>query len=529
MLFTVLTMDEALPRAVVPSTAYLIPDNWDDWFKFRTTFGLLVIGADGQSHHIGQVKIGQIGLLEGRAGADLAPDTRYPRLPRTFTALDANKFFSLGQTEDYYVLIRKIFLGGSAGFLRSLCDCAYDLTLFEKNQNEPVMGESLLRGIRSENVRHRLHRLAHGTEALTRFEFQYTFPAPPVEGASQLLAPPPTLQFLVEPGSYPPSNVHVLIGRNGAGKTRCIQSLVNAVIERPSEKAPPGVLERTGNSLDEWNFSGLVCVSFSAFDESQPLPPKAALKTRADLVGLRKFVETPDGRTFETLKSKDDLAADFLASFKICASEPKRSRWLTAIASLSADPLFEEIEVERLLEISEMNLDGSIPHVFKKLSSGHAIVLLTVTRLVELVEASTLVVLDEPEGHLHPPLLSAFIRALSDLLVSQNGVALVATHSPVVLQEVPRQCVWILSRARTQAIAERPPCETFGESAGILTREVFSHEVTKTGFHRLIEDAAQQPGATYESVVAKFDGKLGTEAKVLARGLLALGARDGVQ
>jgi hypothetical protein len=36
-----------------------------------------------------------------------------------------------------------------------------------------------------------------------------------------------------------------------------------------------------------------------------------------------------------------------------------------------------------------------------------------------------------------PPLLAAMMRALSDLLVDRNGVAVVATHSPVVLQEVP--------------------------------------------------------------------------------------------
>lgn len=42
--------------------------------------------------------------------------------------------------------------------------------------------------------------------------------------------------------------------------------------------------------------------------------------------------------------------------------------------------------------------------------------LLTLTKLVELVEEKTLVILDEPEEHLHPPLVSAFIRALSKLV-----------------------------------------------------------------------------------------------------------------
>ena len=73
------------------------------------------------------------------------------------------------------------------------------------------------------------------------------------------------------------------------------------------------------------------------------------------------------------------------------------------------------------------------------MSSGHAIVFMTITRLVEKVDERSLVLLDEPESHLHPPLLSALIRALSDLLVSRNAIAIIATHSPVVLQEVPQR------------------------------------------------------------------------------------------
>ena len=86
--------------------------------------------------------------------------------------------------------------------------------------------------------------------------------------------------------------------------------------------------------------------------------------------------------------------------------------------------------------------------LLKRMSSGHAIVLLTVTKLVETVEEKTLVLLDEPESHLHPPLLSAFTLALSDLLVNRNGVVIIATHSPVVLQEVPKSCVSILRRTK---------------------------------------------------------------------------------
>src|SRR4029077_1742647 len=108
--------------------------------------------------------------------------------------------------------------------------------------------------------------------------------------------------------------------------------------------------------------------------------------------------------------------------------------------------------------------------LFLNLSTGHKIVLLTLTRLVETVEERTLILFDEPESHLHPPLLSAFIRALSDLLIDRNGVAVIATHSPVVLQEVPACCAWKLQRYGGLLEAERPEAETFGENVGVLTR-----------------------------------------------------------
>jgi hypothetical protein len=78
------------------------------------------------------------------------------------------------------------------------------------------------------------------------------------------------------------------------------------------------------------------------------------------------------------------------------------------------------------------------------------------TRLVEHVTDRSLVVLDEPESHLHRPPLATFRRVLSDLLTDRNGLAVMATHSPVVLQEAPASCLWKLRRYGSQLVANRP-------------------------------------------------------------------------
>lgn len=514
-MFTVVDSYLNIPRDA-RSHVYLIVDHWDDWFKFRTMFTMLVYDDNGVQHRAGSVKIGQAGLLPAQAAPALPPGTRAPQLPTTFAALDPNYFFSLGQDEDYYSTLRSLPKNICEFVLVGLCDCAFNLTILDRHLHQLVMQESLLRSVREGNVRNRLNRLAHGNAELTRFQFQYTLPPAPLEPGQLAPPPPPTLTFLVEPNSYPPTNVHVLVGRNGAGKTRCTQSLVNAVLGRPSESAPPGFLARLGANQGDWDFAGLVSVSFSAFDEFEAPPNAAQLKLRTGFVGLRGV----DAQGQEVLKTKDNLAEDFVKSFAVCRSEPRRSRWLKAVATLNTDPLFAEVDVERFLQV-EGEWEGGVAHAFQKLSSGHAIVLLTTTRLVELVDESTLVVLDEPEGHLHPPLLAAFVRAVSDLLVSRNGVALISTHSPVVLQEVPMSCVWMLRRTRTLAAVERPSMETFGESAGVLTREVFGLEVSNSGFHQMVAAVANEPGRRFEEVAMRFGGQLGSEAKVLARSLIA--------
>lgn len=177
-------------------------------------------------------------------------------------------------------------------------------------------------------------------------------------------------------------------------------------------------------------------------------------------------------------------------------------------------------------DLGDPEQKDEVKNTFSRLSSGHKIVVLTLTRLVQTVEEKTLVLIDELEAHLHPPLLSAFVRTLSQLLADRNGVAIVATHSPVVLQEVPKTCVWVLTRVRHQAKVERPSIETFGENVGILTREVFQLELSQSGFHDLLRESASRD-ASYAAAVEHFDGQLGAEARAVLKAMFLESQRPG--
>lgn len=510
MFFTVI---QGAQTASGASRAFLRVDHWDDWSKYRTMFTLFVMDEEGIEHRIGSVKIGQVGLLPA---GQVQPGQRAPSLPEEFDVLEEG-FFSLGQGEDYYASLNELSPELKERVFVGLRDCAFDLAIFEAHLNETVMTESLLRNVQRKNVRTRLNRLTKGDAQLTKFHFRYTLPE--VAGA-----PPTTLSFNVAPDSLPPTNVHVLIGRNGVGKTRCMRQLAETLLGREDPNGLDlGSIELVTDIFEaEWSFAGLIMVSFSAFDYFD-LVAREGDAISSQQVGLRHRVTNAGVETI-AVKSPADLASDFRASLEKCALGLTAQRWREAILTLESDDLFAEAEILSLIDRgdgeSEDDWKVRAEGLFSKLSSGHAIVLLTVTKLVELVDEKTLVLLDEPESHLHPPLLSAFIRCLSTLLVRRNGVAIVATHSPVVLQEVPKSCAWKLRRSHATSVAERPAIETFGENVGILTREVFGFEITRSGFHQMISSAVAE-GLTFDQLVHRFQDHLGYEARAIAQALIA--------
>jgi len=499
----------------------LVRDNWNDWFVWVTQFYVIVVTQDNQRIDIGHVKIAQAGMTHQSATTAALLPTEFPRLNATW--------FSLGQTENYYEQLNELGDQYRDWYLNAIRDIAQTPAMLEEYADEPVLQNSLLRDIDTDRVRNRFNRLTTGNAVLTNFAFRFTFPQD-----LRTTDAPPQLSFQVTPESNPPTNVHVVIGRNGVGKTRCLDYLSRAFLGLPSRDGGPVGEIGPHNPTEQISpfagrghgFAGLVTVSFSPFDEYGPLVTSSSrLEVRYAYIGLiRESAEqiSPGGNESEelatlTIKGRPELARDFLRSIAACRGAARRRRWLHAVDLLDADPLFLYANAKAVIDDTAEGWEERTRKWFRRLSSGHSVILLTITRLVELVEEKSLVLIDEPEGHLHPPLLSAFVRALSELLINRNGVAIIATHSPVVLQEVPRSCAWVLSRNGIAARADRPELETFGENVGILTREVFGLEVMQTGFHRLISETVQQGG--YDQVIEKVGDRLGGEARSLARAL----------
>ncbi|MCX4920103.1 AAA family ATPase [Streptomyces sp. NBC_00687] len=523
--------DWGRPSRTGPRAAVLSPDSWDD-FGFRTSFDLWFRGADNtRPVEIGRVKIA---LLDQEPGpSPLPPGDFADGLP---TGL--GEWISLGQDGEYYERIAELDVQGRE-ILHDIGDIALrgsspaEERLDALATSSEVVAVSFLRSISLRTILRQYRRINDGGPKHARYDFSYHAPEVPNEISARY-----PLDFEIRPNSVPPSNIHVLIGPNGVGKTTLLRSIAAAAVHPSDLAGPTGRITYT----EDVGFANVLLVSFSAFDPFTDIVQQRS-GTRYTHVGLTKQVrhsETSGHRPAE-LKERTKLADEFLDSLESIATSGRQDRWVRSLRTLAADSHFDasvlvggDVSGETfgpgpfigVTRDAEPTNGAGRPwrDIFMSLSSGHAIVLLTLTRLVDLVGEQTLVLFDEPEAHLHPPLLSSFVRALSELLAERNGVAVVATHSPVVLQEVPRSCVYKIRR--TGGRARRPRTETYGENVGVLTHEIFGLEVMKSGFYAELEKAVAR-FETYEQVLGHFGDQLGDEAKGLVHILFAAQWAEG--
>lgn len=485
-------------------TAYLTFNNWND-YSFQTLYSLIFVDEFKNIHEIGTVKIGFFGQSESDRSLSVGDK---------FDTLDSS-YFSLGQSDSYYVNLNKLGESARDTILKGLNDIAKNRELFDKAIAENVTKVSLLRYVSPATVVGQFNRIAFGGIRLTGYKFKYK--APKLNELSSNC----TLDFQVEPESYPPTNIHVLIGKNGVGKTYLTNNMINSLLSGDQSNSFDGLFEIQTSSEDDGSFANMISISFSAFDDTIPRPEQKdnSMGLQYSYIGLKQ-VPTSDNNNLEP-KSTILLNYEFIESLDNCRQNAKKDRWKMGIDLLESDPNFLESEIKSLIDIeNDYEFKECAFNTFRTLSSGHKVILLIITQLIERLQERTLVLIDEPEAHLHPPLLSAFIRALSELLIESNGVAIIATHSPVILQEVPKKCVWKLRRTGLELIAERPSIETFGENVGVLTNEVFGLEVTNSGFFKLLFKVAQAHDS-YNEVLRYFEGQLGNEAKAILRSYYA--------
>lgn len=489
------TSDPTTNKSMPYPYCVLTKNNWNDW-GFLTTFSLsLYLSPDKEPDCIGMVKIGQKNMP---LPPNYATEKR-TELPPSFTELNRT-FFSVGVSNDYYKKIHDISLSSANArdqILSALKDIVFDKDIYFDNQEEPVMIYSLMRDTSFKTIKDVYSQvLATGKESLTEYKIS-------IKLINEISKTPMT--FNVSPQVLPQSNIHALIGRNGVGKTNLFRSIIFNLTNSEDPSPETNVVEEIQGTSD---ISSVLALSYSLFDTTLPRKSiSAPIPYR--YIGFSKETSSSD------LHPKS--LTDFIVSeFIDCVNYIRERTYLhellgRCLDTLNSDPMFNSLHVFNWFSASNRE---KLKPVYEHLSSGHKIVLLSLLELIIHIEANSVVLIDEPEQNLHPPLISSFIQAILSILKMRNAIAIIATHSPVVVQECAKENTWILNRSGGLLRINRPKIKTFGANVGQITYDVFDLEVEKSGYMAVINKVINDSNAPndFNDIVAKFQNKLGDES-----------------
>lgn len=500
------------PTAVGAEEALiLLKDDWND-FSFKTIATLYLSRGDAMEE-IGAVRV----LKDGqRIGPSPLPDGEVEngRLPPDYG--------SSGVTLDYYDRLAALGERIACDVLARMNDVAFDASSLARLAGQEGYAKSLNRDRSKPESFYGQAREVIGLGGLPpdAAGFSFSYRSDPSSPPVSFDFKPPAAARRSGLESGPSSRILVLIGANGVGKTQLLARLARLAYAPPSER---GEVARDG-ILDGPAFPSVVAVSYSAFDEFEP--PRLA---GDDLREIARLLRSHSGRYVYC--GMRDLAGKFEDP-----SGPARLVTQDALAAVFADalvrvrelgrfgllcgalrPVFGETSLRRSIgtaPVAPEAWEGFVNErleeprgFFRALSSGHKIVLLMLTQVSAGLGRRGLALIDEPETHLHPPLLAAAMTGLRVVLESLTAYAVVATHSPVVAQETAARQVLVMEADGGPARFRPPQIETFGENVGTLTREVFGLHTDATDFRPVLDRMFDALGSV-EAVERLLGGEL---------------------
>ena len=469
----------------------LARDNWND-HSYYTQFDVRLVLNNTTKIGLHQTKIMTNDQSEGVVNRPFQTLQTGELIPQSLL----HSICSLSSNEDYYEELKKIDLELAREILKSLRDVSFLPNVRRLFQEQKCFQISLLRE-------------SSARELLDNAGIAF--------GAEQKLINAFTAKVLLHGASSPhefyfdffsdlgaPRRIQSIVGLNGVGKTQVMARLA-MLMSRFSKQA---IKENrsTLQSDDVINpipsIYGVVAVSFSAFDEFE----------RPTLIQGEKFKYSYCGLQHQRgrLKNKEDLLDEIKTTLSSLPIEK---------IDLLKKVLGNLVRVENLETfIDEPEKNQSL---YERLSAGQRLALNCIFHILSKIERRTLILFDEPELHLHPQLLTGLLNTLSEILESLDSFAIIATHSPLVIQQLPMECVHVIRRDRMTPMVLKPTFQTFGESLSELTKFVFSSTEADRDYRSVLDRMYVNANYNVDAVRAIFNGKLSLSADIYLESLQA--------
>lgn len=472
-MFEVKTQNQGLASDKFPVFS-LTTDIWDD-YGTKCTFHLRYHKNINETFKIGELKILQL-------------DEPRTKLEKSFVQLDSN-YISLGQSIEFYKNLLK-YLGEDQAtlVLESLNDISWQSNKADAFESKPAYRNALFR-VNSANKAFRFGRAVILDEEFNNsLSFEYTVD---IESSGC------SYDILIDfEDDALPNRIVGVIGRNAVGKTHLMGALAKDLVQinRVSQKTVTEKINRFKGRRPI--FDRVITISYSAFDKfMRPKNPHASYiycGIRDEKGGL----------------SKTSLINNYKDNLRKIKEQSREYIWVKYMSAI-LDVQNEIFKIKLLQEIE--HVDSTEDDSLSFLSSGQSILTHFVTALVARIKENTLILFDEPETHLHPNAVANLFNVLNDILMTYQSYAIIATHSPIVIQEIPSKRVVLLTREGDSTIATRMQFETFGESISELTRHVFDTASIQNHYKLVLKELSKSMSS--EDVNNLFNNNLSFNAK----------------
>lgn len=475
-------------------------DNWDD-FGYKNT-ARLSIDDDFVYLHI------------------------HPNSPEVYTQIEsgskplARDFFVLGEKEYYDLVNSKISeQRDREKWYKLTNDLAYSIDLLDKylkgdclqydemdNSPKDIIRRSFMRSKTYLEITNQLHRMTMGGKYLDHFQILIYR----IEDNSLVF------DINIDPYVDIPENTFGLIGRNGTGKTYILNNLAKLFLKEQS-------IFRVGEELIP-PLNKVIHVSYSPFDF---LDVDEEDEINFERIGFVDKVNIADSSS--VFKYFNEELKKCISEMYIPSNRALRDFWLEILNNFSYEKWINVflnqisefyLEKEGLSPTVIANNNENWREIINSLSSGQKIIILTITKLILIVREKSLVLIDEPELFLHPSLAKSYIRAIIQIITRMNGIGVIATHSPLILQELQTNCVKITtiknSKFTTISLNDLG-INSYGENVNVLNNIVFGIDVQNTGYYQYLHSL---DGAEIYDKAEILHSMLGSEGRVLLKYLL---------
>jgi predicted ATPase len=433
-----------------PAFVLVHNNGWND-FGAMTIFSLFFYKNDEEKFNIGELKItdGQTNHI-----SDIIPDS--------FLTLPEN-FCSLGQSFAFYKNLKDILGKLFESTLYALKDAAFYPDIHDKFEKNSIFINSLLRSDDAERQLRQAKHKIYDYDLSNLYSFKYIFTPKYSKDSIEV-------DFCFNSKKDPPDRIFAIIGKNGTGKTQLITTLPLDISKKNNDyfiPRPP-------------LFSKVIAVSYSIFDNFEI--PKKTSTFNYVYCGLHVIKDNKK----ETLSPKQQTLR-FHNTWKKIKELERMIIWKSILLSFIDSDIVEDFIVNDSENPGKLTVSvEGFNDVKDKLSSGQSIILFIISEIISNIRLDSLILFDEPETHLHPNAISQLMNLIFELLQNFDSYCLIATHSPLIIQEILSRNVYIIERHDNSPSIRKIGLESFGENLTVLTEEVFGNKEIQKQYKKTI-------------------------------------------